>query len=137
MVKTMKLFLGHTSTRTFDVGKPTVTAKAKPMLTLSRARRSITLKGRKGNLSPKSFQLLSLLADAIVNGDGIVTNQQIEWHLWRKRNKPKTPVHDAIRNLRKSLAAIGGRAKYRKLVETRYTEGYILALPAETIQFIS
>ncbi|MBI2717211.1 MAG: winged helix-turn-helix domain-containing protein [Rhizobiales bacterium] len=117
--------------------QPIPASVVEPTLILNKGKLAMTFNGHDAPLPQRAFDLLWLLAEAIVSGGGMVSRPQIEQHLWGKQVVSKTAAADAIRDLRARLAATPGEKKRGSLIETRNRQGYILQLPANAIQIIN
>jgi len=106
-------------------------------LTLIREQSKIVLDGRELKLPPIGFKIMWLLAEAAIHGNGKVSSQQIEKHLWAS-TVLRTAAGDAIRNLRKALEGNDMRGKHGDpLVQTLTTQGYFLNLEAVDIRLVN
>jgi DNA-binding winged helix-turn-helix (wHTH) protein len=106
-------------------------------LTIDDAARSATVDGCLVRLTPRSFKVLSLLAEAALNVRQ-ATRRQIEWHLWGNALVNKGAAADAIRGLRHQLRRGGLREDIvADLIRTRATAGYWLNLKPEEIEIIT
>lgn len=112
-------------------------ATTAPRLTLNRPRRTLVLDGQEIQAAPRPFSLLWLLAESIVKGGGVVSQRQIESHLWGKQAISRTAVGDAVRDLRDVLDAIPqSEGVASELIENRQGQGYLLNLSAEDIELV-
>jgi DNA-binding winged helix-turn-helix (wHTH) protein len=121
---------------TLDPRKITPPSAVDPRLILFGQHSKLTLDGADLELPPISFKLLWLLAEQVACGNGLVSRQQIDKHLW-STVVSKTAAADAIRNLRDALKK--GRkkgARNEALVRTIATQGYILDLAASDIRLM-
>lgn len=109
-----------------------------PRLILNRRRQTITLDGSKLTLSPRSFKVLWLLAEAAQENRRVVTRAEIEKCLWGNRGMDKRATADAIRDLRERMRdGLGGHGDHANLIETRQTKGYLLTLSQAEIRLVS
>jgi DNA-binding winged helix-turn-helix (wHTH) protein len=131
-VATTDAFPASGASFSLDQAKLTPPSSVAARLTLFQAKSKIIFDGRELELSPMSFNLLWLLAEAVTRGDGLVSRIEIERCLWQVRVS-KTAAADAIRNLRDALKTIGPKKNStRSLIRTLNNQGYILNLqPSE------
>ncbi len=119
--------LGEDSSALFALRQSMLVPALAPKLRLDRTRLLVSLFGATGTLSPRSFKLLGVLAEA---GGVVVERRNIEACLWTQP-ADKAAVADVVRDLREELAAIDPRGK--DLIETKTAKGYRVALDASEI----
>ena len=135
-VVTAEAFVAEGTAFALDARKLMPPASIEARLTLFRSHSKLLLDGGELELPPISFKLLCLLAEHVVRGDGVVSRQQIDKHLW-STVVSKTAAADAIRNLRDALKKMGKTgAKNAELVRTLPTQGYILDIAASDIRLM-
>lgn len=134
-VATAEAFVAEGTAFALDARKLMPPASIEARLTLFRSHSKIVLDGGELELPPISFKLLCLLAEQVVRGDGVVSRQQIDKHLW-STVVSKTAAADAIRNLRDSLKKLDEGSNAAALVRTLPTQGYILDIAASDIRLM-
>lgn len=110
-----------------------------PRLTMDKGRLVVGMGDMEVPFPQRPFDLLWILANAVVSGGGILERRAIERALWPNSVVSTTAVHDAIRDLRGQLKAFNasrGPAVSATLFETHAQRGYRLALQAEEIRLI-
>ncbi|MDA0341839.1 MAG: winged helix-turn-helix domain-containing protein [Proteobacteria bacterium] len=134
-VATAEAFVAEGTAFALDALKLMPPASIEARLTLFRSHSKLLLDGGELELPPISFKLLCLLAEQVVRGDGVVSRQQIDKHLW-STVVSKTAAADAIRNLRDLLKKLDEGSNAAALVRTLPTQGYILDIAASDIRLM-
>ncbi|MEX0853883.1 MAG: helix-turn-helix domain-containing protein [Bauldia sp.] len=118
-----------------DLQRLVPAASTKARLIVNRPGNSATLDGIEKLLSPRSFDVLWLLAVAAYEGHTCVSRSELAKGLWGAAPRGDRAVDDAVRDLRRQLGT--GRSSSRhSLIVTRQAEGYQLGLRPEEIRLI-
>ena len=125
---------GAESFLTLDLDAMEPPSDREPRLVLSRAQQIVRWDGQELRLSPRSFKLLWLLAEAAVRGTSLVSRAEIEKCLWGKLVVAKSAAADSIRDLRKQLRWAG--LDPVDVVQVRQGRGYVLVLSPEELRLI-
>jgi len=109
----------------------------KRRLIVGRANRHVWFDGKAIRLTPRSFDLLLILAEAALSSGGLVCRRDIEGKLWKRVPVNKKAVGDAIGKLKNALGRQGvDDTAVRLLIDNRRSEGYRLTLASHEIQTI-
>ena len=137
VVQTADAFPHEGAAFTIDMTKMAPAVSHSSRLTLYRAQSKMVLDGDPLDLPKVSFQLLWLLADHAMRGDGLIDRRQIEDALW-STTVSRTAAADAIRNLRKALRKLDRKDRSTgSLIKTMNIQGYVLDIAASDIRLLS
>lgn len=107
-----------------------------PRLVLNKSARDAIVEGKAASLSPRSFKVLWLLAEAATTDGRVVTRFEIEERVWGSTVVSKQAAADAVRGLRAELGRGGRSQTGPTLILTRQTAGYQLDLRADQVLMI-
>ncbi len=137
VVQTADAFPQEGAAFTIDMTKMAPEVSRSCRLTLCSAQSKMVLDGDPLDLPKVSFQLLWLLADQTIRGDGLMDRRKIEETLW-STTVSKKAVADAIRNLRKALKKLDRKDRSTgSLIKTMNIQGYVLDIAASDIRLLS